>query len=143
MTLDHIIPMAFMRLMGIEKTYRHDLANYQLLCPYCNFEKANHFDFRNPVTKELLFRYLGEQYHRIMKEKEKRLEAEKAYQIDKARREKLKEKLDAVKARNEALILEKKIEEDPISLGVEFDEFGFPIDAPLWLQRKMERKNRR
>lgn len=58
LTLDHIVPVAYLADMG------HDVLrdivddNYQLLCKPCNLFKADRLDFSNPKTKEILIRLL-------------------------------------------------------------------------------------
>lgn len=67
MSLDHIIPCAFIDAMGLtHESYDHDW-NFQYLCRACNGLKSNRFDFTNPKTLENLKRYveIAEQVYEI------------------------------------------------------------------------------
>jgi hypothetical protein len=58
LTIDHIIPQAVLKMMGIDPLEERDLRNFQLLCKICNGNKKNYLDFSNMRTKPLLLEYL-------------------------------------------------------------------------------------
>jgi hypothetical protein len=59
LTIEHIVPVHFMRDMGIPdyETY-DDKENLQILCKMCNTFKGGRFDFSDPRTKQVLLRLL-------------------------------------------------------------------------------------
>lgn len=65
LSIDHIVPYAFVVEMGLrDEGYDHDW-NFQVLCRPCNRLKAASFDFTDPRTLVNLKRYvaLAEQYY--------------------------------------------------------------------------------
>lgn len=58
LTIDHIIPLDILKMMGftIKETFDED--NFQVLCGKCNALKASRLDFSNNKTKRLLIKYL-------------------------------------------------------------------------------------
>lgn len=58
LTVDHIIPFAFLEMLGIRHESYDDEWNYQLLCRACNKLKGAMFDFTNPKTIENLKKYV-------------------------------------------------------------------------------------
>lgn len=57
-TVDHIVPMSFIDMLGLKKETYDDEWNFQFLCRACNLLKANRLDFSNPKTLENLRRYI-------------------------------------------------------------------------------------
>lgn len=65
LSIDHIVPYAFVHDIGLqEDQYDHDW-NFQVLCRPCNRLKAAKWDFTDPRTMENLKRYvaLAEKYY--------------------------------------------------------------------------------
>ena len=58
LTLDHIIPLMLLEMMGFDKTLHFDEDNLSLLCKRCNMFKSNKLDFTDERTKPLLQKYL-------------------------------------------------------------------------------------
>jgi len=58
LTLDHIIPLQILSMMGVDTKRHWDEENNQLLCRPCNSLKGLQLDFGNPKTKILLLKYL-------------------------------------------------------------------------------------
>ena len=61
LTIDHIIPVSFLEMMGIFR--KHTLSkkhhqNLQLLCRKCNSLKRERFDWTDKRTKPLILWYL-------------------------------------------------------------------------------------
>jgi hypothetical protein len=54
--VDHIVPVNILEQFGLDRyeiSYNLDM-NFQILCRYCNLEKAGSLDPRNPVTYQVL-----------------------------------------------------------------------------------------
>ena len=61
LTVDHIIPFSLLEQLGIDKeTQRNDEENFDVLCRWCNMQKANRLDHLNPKTVPLLKKYVAE-----------------------------------------------------------------------------------
>jgi len=58
MTVDHIIPIAFLESVGLTEEKYEDEDNFQLLCRQCNSFKGNRIDMRNPKSIPLLKKYI-------------------------------------------------------------------------------------
>lgn len=54
LTLDHIVPKAYLQAFCVDTNTEMVEGNYQLLCRLCNSHKAHRLDFSNPKTKEIL-----------------------------------------------------------------------------------------
>lgn len=54
LTLDHIVPKAYLSAFCVNTDTEFVDGNYQLLCRLCNSHKAHRLDFSNPKTKEIL-----------------------------------------------------------------------------------------
>lgn len=69
MTLDHIVPLGFLEILGIAKNTYDDDWNFQWLCRACNVLKAYRLDWNNPNTIINLRRYLdiAEKHYSIEK----------------------------------------------------------------------------
>lgn len=65
MSLDHIVPLGFIEILGLAKMTYGDEWNFQYLCRACNTLKAYRLDWNNPKTLENLRRYLdiAEKYY--------------------------------------------------------------------------------
>jgi 5-methylcytosine-specific restriction endonuclease McrA len=59
LTIDHIIPVEILLLMGFTKEQTYDEENFQVLCGKCNALKGCRLDFSNKKTKLLLIKYLN------------------------------------------------------------------------------------
>jgi 5-methylcytosine-specific restriction endonuclease McrA len=59
LTIDHIIPRAFLKTLGYPVEKYWCLENVQGLCKTCNQGKADLIDKENPKTKVLLQRFLS------------------------------------------------------------------------------------
>lgn len=59
LTVDHIIPVEILLLMGVERTETYDEENFAVLCRICNAIKSNRMDFGDKRTKPLLLKYLN------------------------------------------------------------------------------------
>lgn len=59
LTIDHIVPVSFLRDFGVAEEDDRDERNLRLLCKPCNSMKSNRFDFTDERTKPLLMHYLG------------------------------------------------------------------------------------
>lgn len=57
-TIDHIIPQAILKDMGIEPHKDRNEGNLRLLCQLCNTRKGERLDFTDKRTKPLLLEYL-------------------------------------------------------------------------------------
>ena len=67
LTVDHIVPVSFIEMLGLRnEAYEHDW-NFQLLCRACNRLKGYYFDFTNPKTFPLLQKYveLTQEYYKL------------------------------------------------------------------------------
>lgn len=64
LSIDHIIPVSILKdlYLDTEKSENdliyNDEENFQVLCRYCNTQKGERMDIRNPKTKELLLKVL-------------------------------------------------------------------------------------
>lgn len=58
LTIDHIIPQAILKSMGIEAHLDRETKNLRLLCRICNTNKGHFLDFTDKRTKPLLLMYL-------------------------------------------------------------------------------------
>lgn len=58
LTIDHIIPIDILFLMGFTKEQTFDEDNFEVLCGKCNANKGNRLDFSNSKTRELLIKYM-------------------------------------------------------------------------------------
>ena len=58
LTLDHIVPVAYLGAFGFDVLREVVEDNYQILCQPCNLFKMDRLDFSNPKTKEILLRLL-------------------------------------------------------------------------------------
>lgn len=66
MTVDHIVPMFFIDMVGLRADVAYDdQENYELLCRSCNLLKGHKFDFTNPKTIPIMRKYMTllEQIH--------------------------------------------------------------------------------
>lgn len=58
LTIDHIVPMFFLKDAGFDFEQFYDEENLRLLCKPCNALKNNHLDFSTPRTKQIIRKYL-------------------------------------------------------------------------------------
>lgn len=58
MSLDHIIPVNFLVMLGIQTETHNDEWNFQYLCRACNGLKAGRFDPTHPNSWENLDKYI-------------------------------------------------------------------------------------
>jgi len=59
LTVDHIIPASLLLELGMDKIEMcNDEENFQILCRWCNRQKANRLDHLNPKTIPLLKKYI-------------------------------------------------------------------------------------
>lgn len=58
LTIDHIVPMFFLKDAGFDFEQFYDEENLRLLCKPCNALKNNHLDFSTPKTKQIIRKYL-------------------------------------------------------------------------------------
>lgn len=66
LSIDHIVPFAFLNDIGLGRAQYDDDWNFQVLCRPCNRLKAARWDFGDPRTMENLKRYvaLAEEYYK-------------------------------------------------------------------------------
>ena len=103
LTIDHIIPKAFLKSLGIKAEQDRNEDNFQLLCELCNHKKGSYFDFTDPRTYFLL-RYYTDKLPKTrnpFKERQKRkIEQEKKQQVifleeQEKKEQEYKEKIEA------------------------------------------------
>lgn len=54
MTVDHIVPMQILKEFGLTIEEMYDYKFLRIMCRKCNAMKANHLDFTDKRTKEIL-----------------------------------------------------------------------------------------
>ena len=55
LTIDHVIPICILKDFGLTFEQMFEKDDWlQVMCRKCNTKKANHLDFKNPKTKEIL-----------------------------------------------------------------------------------------
>jgi 5-methylcytosine-specific restriction endonuclease McrA len=59
LTVDHIIPVDILLLLGLDKPQTFDEDNFAVLCKVCNNFKNNKLDFADPRTKLLMNKYMA------------------------------------------------------------------------------------
>lgn len=59
LTIDHIIPAAFLKMLALEWYIDNDEENFQVLCKRCNGNKGSLLDHTHPKTDQLLLKYIN------------------------------------------------------------------------------------
>ncbi len=59
LTVEHIIPVDFLKSCGLYEVVENDEENFELLCKGCNGIKSNRIDPFHPKTLPLLKKYVG------------------------------------------------------------------------------------
>lgn len=59
LTVDHIIPVSLLIQLGLKEVGYDDEENFDIICRFCNTQKAGGLDHNNPKTLPLLKKYLA------------------------------------------------------------------------------------
>ena len=54
LTVDHIVPVQILKDFGLSMSEMYQLKFLKVMCRQCNALKANHLDFKDQRTKEIL-----------------------------------------------------------------------------------------